>query len=89
MTKSVACRGFCEQLYFKNTCFGFCCCCFLNIVSMDAKIIFDLDSSFGFKIFLTLTTSQIGLLEGAVAACGITGNKKAFLFLMVSFYSTV
>lgn len=37
-------------------------------------------------------TSQISLLEGATANCGITGNKEAptphppFFFLMVGFY---
>lgn len=35
-------------------------------------------------MFLTLMTSQISLLEGA-----ITGNKTGFFFSMVGFYSKV
>lgn len=40
-------------------------------------------------MFLTLMTSQIRLLEGAIATCGITGNKTGFFFSMVGFYSKV
>lgn len=50
MIKSITCHGFCEQLWFKNPCFAF----LVNMVSMDAKIIFDLDSSFCLKYFLHL-----------------------------------
>lgn len=50
MIKSIICHGFCEQLWFKNPCFAF----LVNMVSMDAKIIFDLDSSFCLKDFLHL-----------------------------------
>lgn len=83
MIKSITCHGFCEQLWFKNPCFAF----LVNMVSMDAKIIFDLDSSFCLKYFLHFMTSQISLLEGAIVSCGITGNKKCFsFFLMVSLY---
>lgn len=50
MIKSITCHGFCGQLWFKNTCFAF----LVNVVSMNVKIIFDLDSSFCLKYFLHL-----------------------------------
>lgn len=50
MIKSITCHGFCEQLWFENTCFAF----LVNVVSMNAKIIFDLDFSFYLKYFLNL-----------------------------------
>lgn len=59
------------------------------MMRMDAKIIFELESSFCLKYFLLLMTSQISLLEGAIANFGVTGSKKAFFFffsfLMVGF----